>query len=299
MSVFHNAAIVLRICALCSLCVGALTVNAAEFTYQGEFNFCSTPCDSFGAFGAQTGGSSNTVNTVVTGSITIPVTGPGPFAIEFADELIFDFAFSNMAIPPAPLVQGPAPGCPPPNSEGQICNPLSVNPLNMDTTAARVEGSGVIDADGNFLLGTLHFEFTVPPLANNGAEIIIDLSDGSATGLIFGGAITFLRMDGGFAPAGDGDADGISDRFDNCLEVANVDQRDTDDDGFGNRCDADLTNDCVISFTDLSILKERFFTSDPDADLNGDSSVNAGDLGIMRQSFFGSPGPSAQSNDCQ
>ena len=40
----------------------------------------------------------------------------------------------------------------------------------------------------------------------------------------------------------DTDGDGILDDTDNCLDVANADQRDTDGDGFGNRCDTDLNN---------------------------------------------------------
>ncbi|MEO1576696.1 MAG: hypothetical protein AAFU65_17245, partial [Pseudomonadota bacterium] len=79
------------------------------------------------------------------------------------------------------------------------------------------------------------------------------------------------------------------------LLVANADQRDTDGDGFGNACDADLNNDGVINVIDLGILRTVFFTADPDADFNGDGTVNVVDLGIMRSAFFGAPGPAAGS----
>ncbi len=91
------------------------------------------------------------------------------------------------------------------------------------------------------------------------------------------------------------DGDGVSDAADNCLRVANSDQRDSNGDGFGNLCDADLNNDNVVNVVDLGILRTVFFTADPDADFNGDGVVNVTDLGIMRAGFFAAPGPSGLS----
>ncbi|MDF1554661.1 MAG: dockerin type I domain-containing protein [Deferrisomatales bacterium] len=90
----------------------------------------------------------------------------------------------------------------------------------------------------------------------------------------------------------DADADGVPDAEDNCLVVANADQRDTDGDGFGNRCDPDFNNDGGINFGDLAYLKSVFLSGDPDADLNGDGGVNFGDLAILKSMFLGTPGPS-------
>ena len=56
----------------------------------------------------------------------------------------------------------------------------------------------------------------------------------------------------------DTDSDGVLDSSDNCVLVPNADQRDTNNDGFGNVCDADLDNDGVINFSDLGILKTAF-----------------------------------------
>ena len=92
--------------------------------------------------------------------------------------------------------------------------------------------------------------------------------------------------------AGDTDGDGVADPDDNCLEHANPAQRDTDGDGYGNRCDADFNGDAAVNFLDLGIMKSRFFTADPDADLNGDGAVNFLDLGILKSLFFKPPGPS-------
>ncbi len=100
--------------------------------------------------------------------------------------------------------------------------------------------------------------------------------------------------------------DGVDDTVDNCIDIANSNQRDTDADDIGNACDPDiapLPNDCQVNFLDLNALKNGFF-SDPtspsrnaDADFNGDDSVNFLDLQLMKDSFFGSPGPSASGCD--
>lgn len=89
----------------------------------------------------------------------------------------------------------------------------------------------------------------------------------------------------------DQDEDGIPDRQDNCSEVPNPFQRDTDQDGYGNVCDGDLNNDGVIDFLDLGHLKSAFFTDDHDADFNGDGVVDFLDLGLFKSMFFGTPGP--------
>ena len=45
------------------------------------------------------------------------------------------------------------------------------------------------------------------------------------------------------------------DNADNCLEVANADKSDRDDDGFGNICDADLNNSCNVDSVDLGLMR--------------------------------------------
>jgi hypothetical protein len=51
----------------------------------------------------------------------------------------------------------------------------------------------------------------------------------------------------------DVDTDGICDiGDDNCLGIPNPAQRDDDEDGYGNICDQDVTQDCVIGFPDVS-----------------------------------------------
>ncbi|MEL7240639.1 MAG: thrombospondin type 3 repeat-containing protein, partial [Planctomycetota bacterium] len=162
----------------------------------------------------------------------------------------------------------------------------------------------VLDPNNNFAL-TSEVTFDVTSLDPTWQRYSVGLgvsSDWAGQLLQFG----FQTTASNFTPSGvffdnirfgtqivDGDFDGIDDGVDNCLLVANADQRDTDGDGFGNACDADLNNDGVINVIDLGILRTVFFTADPDADFNGDGTVNVVDLGIMRSAFFGAPGPAA------
>jgi len=91
----------------------------------------------------------------------------------------------------------------------------------------------------------------------------------------------------------DNDNDGIADNLDNCTEVSNPAQQNTDGDIFGNACDADFNNDNFVNSLDLGLFKQMFFTSgDVEADLNGDQIVNSLDLGLFKARFFQAPGPS-------
>ncbi|MEO1576064.1 MAG: thrombospondin type 3 repeat-containing protein, partial [Pseudomonadota bacterium] len=86
-------------------------------------------------------------------------------------------------------------------------------------------------------------------------------------------------------PEPDTDNDGVTNDADNCIDRPNADQVDSDGDGFGDACDADLSNDCVVNTVDLGLFRLQFFTTpasdnwDPAADFNNDGVVNAIDLG--------------------
>ena len=90
-----------------------------------------------------------------------------------------------------------------------------------------------------------------------------------------------------------GDGDGVGDACDNCSVIPNADQRDTNLDGFGNICDADLNNDLLTNLSDFSLFRTAFGTADPDADFNDDGSVNLSDFSTFRSLFGSAPGPSA------
>ncbi|MEM6638640.1 MAG: DUF4215 domain-containing protein [Pseudomonadota bacterium] len=166
-------------------------------------------------------------------------------------------------------------------------------------------------------------EFGFPP----GELIDLDLNilQGEPQGFVcfaFGAETAFyaqideIDIDAGSC-VDDDDEDKLLGCFDNCTERFNPDQTDSDGDGYGNACDADINrestvsrvpsgngNDCAVNFADLGVLRAAFFTNptdenwNPDADLNNDQVVNVLDLGLMRQFFFNPPGPSSLTSRC-
>jgi probable HAF family extracellular repeat protein len=116
--------------------------------------------------------------------------------------------------------------------------------------------------------------------------------------VILGSGLTPERSDVNFLARlslPDTDRDLVPDRSDNCSGIPNPDQRDSDGDGYGNRCDADLDNSGgLVNATDLALFRLAFGTTNAHADFNGSGgSVNSMDLAIFR-TLFGKPvGPSA------
>lgn len=96
----------------------------------------------------------------------------------------------------------------------------------------------------------------------------------------------------------DTDDDGVADDMDNCTLVANPDQLDSNLDGFGNACDIDLNNDCIVNMLDFVMLSSVFLTDDADADFNGDGIVNLIDFSLVPPSFLQPPGPAVEPNAC-
>jgi len=102
----------------------------------------------------------------------------------------------------------------------------------------------------------------------------------------------------GLAEVPDLDGDGIGDSEDNCLDMPNTSQLDTDADGFGNACDADYNNDLIVAgpdFIDLSgaqgsVEGEPNYAEEFDAD--GDGSIGGTEFILLSSSYAGPPGPS-------
>jgi uncharacterized protein (TIGR03790 family) len=105
------------------------------------------------------------------------------------------------------------------------------------------------------------------------------------------------------ARAADQDGDGLPDTRDNCRDIPNPDQRDSDADGFGNLCDADVDNDGRVTTSwgrsepagdieTIAITAQRF-GYDPHQDLDGDGKVNVRDVSLAQVYLGQRPGPAA------
>ena len=147
---------------------------------------------------------------------------------------------------------------------------------------------------------------------SNDMRVIFDISlvDFSVTGIV--GGFVYVTTSTAFYTSTvtdiallsavvvvDTDGDSIPDSADNCQLVANADQRDSDGDGYGNLCDADFNQDCIVNASDLGIMKINFFaTGDLATDLDGDGVTNVTDLGLLKTLFFSTPGPSGSGGSC-
>ena len=94
----------------------------------------------------------------------------------------------------------------------------------------------------------------------------------------------------------DTDGDGVIDTTDNCTLAANASQTDTDADGFGNACDPDTDNNCVVNFLDVGAFSNAFLSSSAVHDFNEDGVVNFLDYPVLINLFLGAPGPSGIAN---
>jgi hypothetical protein len=104
-----------------------------------------------------------------------------------------------------------------------------------------------------------------------------------------------------YGPPLDTDGDGVVDALDNCVNVANANQRDTNADGYGNLCDPDLNNDGTVNINDFNRLKSRLGITpvvDVDADLDGNAAININDLNRLKSYLGRPPGPSGLHPSC-
>jgi hypothetical protein len=95
----------------------------------------------------------------------------------------------------------------------------------------------------------------------------------------------------------DSDGDGVADSADNCTQVANTSQCDSDGDGYGNRCDGDMNNSGSTNAQDTTLYRQQLGqpSAGPGynaADLNCSGAVNAQDTVILRTLLGSPPGPS-------
>jgi len=90
----------------------------------------------------------------------------------------------------------------------------------------------------------------------------------------------------------------IRDECDNCDDVVNASQLDTDGDGFGNACDCDFNDDLLANGADFLLFGACFGAgtvppADVDCDMNGDGLINGADFLLFGGCFAnGAPGTS-------
>lgn len=107
----------------------------------------------------------------------------------------------------------------------------------------------------------------------------------------------FVFRNGNVVPSLDPDADGLLDGVDNCRQVPNPDQCDSDGDGYGNRCDGDLNNNTFVNAQDTTLFRAQLGQASVapafnEADLNCNGAVNAQDTTLLRGFLGSAPGPS-------
>jgi len=112
-----------------------------------------------------------------------------------------------------------------------------------------------------------------------------------------------MRIDTPAAATKDRDGDGVPDARDNCTDLPNPAQRDADDDGFGNACDADVDGDGRVTSTwgrppygdvERIALSARAGAFVPAHDLDENGRVDQADVAIAQIGLFLPPGPSGK-----
>ncbi len=120
---------------------------------------------------------------------------------------------------------------------------------------------------------TLHIKRTLKPTSSPGDGVEMHFLRTMLLGL---GMVAAGCGDEGFnglpdAPDGDADSDGIADSVDNCPDLSNSDQFDTDGDGQGDACDDDDDNDGVLDAVDNCPLITNPDQANGDGDGDGDA----------------------------
>lgn len=145
------------------------------------------------------------------------------------------------------------------------------NGLNIDLATGVLSGTPTVA--GNFT-------FTVQ------ASDTADAARGYAAGTV--SKEYTIKITG--AALADFDNDSIPDPSDNCVKVANVNQLDTDADGFGNICDPDFNQNHIVDPADFSNLKLKLGKVSPVHDLNGNGIVDPADMSILKTYLGKTPG---------
>jgi hypothetical protein len=144
-----------------------------------------------------------------------------------------------------------------------------------------IDNAATWEKIGDWTYGTLQHPFVIAGSPDNPNIVYVGLTGG-----------------GGFAYGTiDTDLDSVIDTIDNCTNVANLSQLDSEADGCGNACDGDFDENGVSNAVDLLYFQTHFLTGpsspnwDPEVDMDGNSVVNAADLDMFRQEYLTTVGP--------
>ena len=114
-----------------------------------------------------------------------------------------------------------------------------------------------------------------------------------AVGALFTGLVLASEA---HAQAPDFDSDGISDGIDNCSEVFNQSNDDTDADDCGNLCDADYNDSGRVGMADFNEFRTAFLMTGDEEKCHVEPiaacTVGFPDFTIFASLFLGIPGPS-------
>jgi YD repeat-containing protein len=152
---------------------------------------------------------------------------------------------------------------------------------------------------GLFLPGLLCVLFLAPPITAQAEQVTHSYDDLNrlissvyADGTVIGYSYDAAgNRTGQTVTPKDTDGDGVPDQTDNCTLVSNANQRDTDQDGFGNICDPDFNQNKIVDPADFSSLKLKLGKVSPNHDLNGNGIVDPADVSILKTYLGKSPGP--------
>ena len=168
---------------------------------------------------------------------------------------------------------------------------VSVGPADSTLDSAMLS----TDGNGELATGSMQFSGTVDTgtiFGDADLDIVVDI-----TLMRFTISTTFLGLgevaSGPITSMLEADGDELAAIEDNCIEIANVDQTDTDGDGYGNACDPDFNGNGIVDPADFSLLKARFGqTGFPDQDMNGNGIIDPFDFSRLKSMFGQPPGPS-------
>jgi len=90
----------------------------------------------------------------------------------------------------------------------------------------------------------------------------------------------------------DSDGDGVYDAVDNCTEVANANQRESDGDIYGDACDKDIDNSGLVDIKDFIEEKKLLGSTGPLGDFDESGLVDIADLITVKKALGSVPGPS-------